>query len=323
MSDSLTKQFYQIDEILKGAKKVLVASHENPDPDAIGSVLALHCFFKEQNKISFPYLPDSPPKYLNFLPGFFEIKNEINDFQPDILFCLDYGDFRRLKLPNLLQPKNLITLDHHVGGDQRGEIKVIESNISSTAEIIYLLMKELGININKSIATCLLTGIISDSGGLRHSSTSSRTFKIASELFSLGVNYNQILHRTLSLDTFLEISKTLGKALTRIKFDKKNRLAYSWLSFKDLQPVSKKILFSDLAGIANLISIASPVNFGLFLVEYEPRKIKGSLRSGFSGERRVNELAKAMGGGGHPYAAGFKQEGTIEEVLKKVLDLIE
>lgn len=323
MSNHLIQQFQQIDELLKSAKRVLIASHENPDPDAVSSVLCLHYIFKKHDLESFPYLPDSPSKNLSFLPGFFEIKTEIEAFQPDILFGLDYGDFKRLRIPeHILENSFLkkITIDHHLEGDQRGEVKILESGFSSTTEIIYHWLKFENIEIDKEIATCLLTGIISDSGGFRHVSTSSGTLSIVSELLLKGVSLNKIARQTLTFNKSPGVSRAWGQILFQTKLDEGTNLAYSWLSFEDLKKF--RVNPTDFEGIANLISTVSPQNLGLFLVEYEKGKIKGSLRSEPSGEKNVIEAAKALNGGGHYYASGFSQEGTIEETLKKVLNLI-
>ncbi len=83
MTDSLIVQFQKIDELLKGAQKVLIASHENPDPDAVASVLTFDYVFRKKNLETLPFLPNLPPKNLSFLPGFFEVKNEIGSFKPD------------------------------------------------------------------------------------------------------------------------------------------------------------------------------------------------------------------------------------------------
>jgi len=322
MSNNLNEQFKQIGELLKGAQKVLIASHENPDPDAVSSVLTLHNIFKKDGLESFPYLPNPAPKNLNYLPGFFEIKQEIDDFEPDILFALDYGDFKRLKLPEHILNKqiNIVTIDHHAESDQRGQVKILEPEFSSTAEIVYHWLKYKNIEIDKDIAVCLLSGIISDSGGFRHVSTSSETLNIVSELLSLGVSLNKITRQTLTFDSPLNFSRAWGCALSRTKLDGKTNLAYSWVTQEDLSRY--KVNLADFDGITNLISTSSPVNLGLFLVEYEKGKIKGSLRSEPYKGRDVVKIAKNLGGGGHPYASGFQQEGTIEETLKKVLNLI-
>lgn len=324
MSNNLNEQFKQIDELLGGARRILVASHENPDPDAVSSVLTIHNVLKGAGFESFAYLPDPAPKNLNYLPGFFEIKRQTDGFEPDVLFALDYGDFKRLKLPEAIINRpglNIITIDHHANSDQRGAVKILEPEFSSTSEIIYHWLRHRKVEISKDISACLLSGIISDSGGFRHVSTSSATLNIVSKLLSSGVSLNKIIRQTISFDRPLSFSRAWGQVLSRTKLDVRTKLAYSWITLEDLGNYGVNL--ADFDGITNLISASSPVNLGLFLVEQEKGKIKGSLRSEPYQGKDVIKIAKAMGGGGHPYAAGFHQKGTIEETLKKVLNLIE
>ena len=323
MSDILESQFQGIGEILKGAKKVLIASHQNPDPDAVSSVLALHYVFKNMGLLSFPYLPNQPARSLSFLPGFLDIETEIKSFEPDVIFCLDYGDFKRLKLPEYLSIKDscrIVTIDHHLESDQRGEIRILETKASSTSEIIYSWLKYVNIEINQDLATLLLTGIFSDSGGFCHVSTTSQTLNIVSELLLKGASLNKIASQTLDFSKPLNRSRAWGYVLARIKLDQETGLAYSWVTPADLNRFEANLV--DFDGITNIISAVSRINVGLFLIEYENGKVKGSLRSEPAGGKNAAQIVKALGGGGHPYAAGFNQEGTIEEVLKKVLNLI-
>ena len=331
MSNKLNEQFRQIDELLKSARRVLVASHENPDPDAVVSVLLIHNFLKNSSRFGeagkgfkpLAYLPDNPPKYLNFLPGFFEIKTDISFFKPDVIFGLDYGDFKRLRIPDKIIQENspkIITIDHHIESDQKGDIKIIEPGISSTAEIIYYLLKYWGVNIDKDVAYCILNGIFSDTGGLKHVSTSSKTFRIVSELLLKGVSLNKIVRCTLAFQKSVNLSKAWGKVLARTELEEKTGLAYSWISAEDLNKFGVSV--GDFDGIANLISDSSPRNLSLFLIERQPGKIKGSLRSELLSRIDVVKIARPLGGGGHSYAASFQQEGTIDGVLKKVIDLI-
>lgn len=319
----MIQKFQQIDELLKNARRVLVTSHEHPDPDAVASILTTHHIFKKRGIEHGLYLPDEPPKNLYYLPGFFNIQTKIDNLEPDLLFCLDYGDFKRLHLPEhvLASPDlKIITIDHHVESDQQGSVKIIEPDFSSTSELIYHWAKYQNIGIDKDMAVCLLTGIISDSGGFRHVSTSSETLNIVSELLSKGISLNKISCQTLSFKKPPNLLQAWGMILVRTKLDEKNHLAYSWITPEDLGSFTAKA--TDFDGITNLISAASPKNLGLLLLEYEKGKIKGSLRSEPQGGVNVVQIAKALGGGGHAYAAGFNQEGTIEEVLKRVLDLV-
>jgi phosphoesterase RecJ-like protein len=320
MSNGISEQFQKINELLKGAQNIFITSHENPDADAVGSVLAMSSALDKQNFKNFIYLPDEAPQYLNFLPGFEKFKKEIPSFDFDLLICLDYGDFGRLKLPQNFSEEKIITLDHHLEGEQKGNIKIVDPEFSSTAEIIYLWLVESELEISKEIAICLLAGIISDTGGFKHVSTSPQTLEIASHLISLGAPLESISRQVLTSGKSLTASKIWAEALSRVTLDSKNNFAFSWISFDDLK--KNQASTSDLNGISSLISTISGASMSLFLVEYEKGKIKGSLRSEPYKGKKINEMAKAMGGNGHPYAAGFKQEGSVEEVIKRVYNLI-
>jgi phosphoesterase RecJ-like protein len=214
----------------------------------------------------------------------------------------------------------IVTIDHHLESDQRGEIKVLAPEASSTCEIIYRWLKYANVEINQDIATLLLTGIFSDSGGFCHVSTTSQTLNIVSELILSGASLNKIAKQTLDFSKPLNLSRAWGYVLARTKLDEATGLAYSWVTPADLNKFEANLV--DFDGITNIISAVSRINVGLFLVEYENGKVKGSLRSEPVGGKNVAQIVKPLGGGGHPYAAGFNQEGTVEEVLKKVLNLI-
>ncbi|HJN62401.1 MAG TPA: bifunctional oligoribonuclease/PAP phosphatase NrnA [Candidatus Parcubacteria bacterium] len=319
MPDSITHQFSLVNKSLKRAKNVLITSHENPDADAVGSLLALNSAFLKLNIKSVCYLSDQPSPSLNFLPHFFDIKNSLDSMNFDLLFCLDYGDFKRLKLPNSFHKKPMITFDHH-RGEQEGFVKIIRPDFSSTAELIYYFLKEAKIEIDKPIATCLLAGIVSDTGIFSHISTSAQTMKVASDLLIKGAPLTKIIRQELIPRYGTLNNKIWGQVLSRVKFEKQKGLAYSSLTYENLKEQSINSL--NLTGVASTISTIFPANLSLFLVEYEKGKIRGSLRSEPFRGKRVDSIARIMGGGGHPYAAGFKCDGTIEEVLKKVQNLI-
>ncbi len=325
----LEVKFQEVDEMVGRAKNIFITAHENPDADAIGSVLGINLALKKQNKQTFCYLPSPLCLGLDFLPDFSEIKSpenqkiekkDFNDF--DLFFCLDYGDFKRLNLSQDIEEKKIITFDHHLKSDQRGQVKIIEPKISSTSEIIYLWLKNRSSNsFDKEIATCLLTGIISDTGGFSHISCSSQTMKIASELISDGAPLGKIVKEVLTFDKAQQISKIWGKILSKMVKNEKTGLLYSWLSFEDLEKYQVKQ--TDLSRISSMLSAVSDASTALFLVEYEPGKVLGSLRTEPYKGKNVAYLASALGGGGHPNAAGFQQDGTIEDVLKKVIKLLE
>jgi len=322
MKKEWKESFEKIDKILNSRKRILVTSHQNPDADAVGSVLLVGDILKEKRHDVYLYLPSPPPLSLSFLRGFFEIKTEIKNFLPEVLFCLDYGDFKRLNLPQFVLNSSplIVTIDHHLKSDQRGVVKVIDCQACSTTEILYYWMKFQDININQHQATYILAGILGDTGGFRYSLPRSETFKIVSELLLKGGQFEKIIRNVLFPHSSLCFYKLWGKILSKTSFFSKKEVVYSYLSFEEKRECTN-ISLTDFDGIANLICNLSPKKVGLFLIEYEKGKVKGSLRSEREGVD-VAEIAKKLGGGGHKYAAGFEQRGEIKEILRKISELI-
>jgi len=322
MTNETEKQFQKIKYLLSEKKRVLVMAHENPDADAVGSMLALSFLLEKMGHQVFLFSPDELPEYLNFLPSFESITNNLPLLENvDLAFCLDYGDFKRLRFSDDFLEEKIITIDHHLESTQKGIVKIIDSGYSSTAEIIYFLANYLGLEIDKTIATCLLSGILYDTGGLRHISTSPQTLKVVSDLLSKGLSLEDISQKILTSGKSLIDSKIWAEVLSRVVLDKKRKFVFSWVYFEDFNKY--QISISDLDGIASLISTISDASFSLFLIESEKGKIKGSLRSEPHKAENIIGIAKALGGNGHSFAAGFKQEGSIEEVLQKVYNFID
>lgn len=320
----IREQFQEIKNLVGDAKRILIASHENPDADAIGSTVALGMALDKLNlgHEVFLFSPEKPSDYLNFLPNINDVKSvspSLNSM--DLIFGLDYGDFRRLQLSDEFSEERIITIDHHLESSQKGVVKIIEPECSSTAEIIYLLADFFRIGINKDMASCLLAGIIYDTGGLKHAATSSQTLRIVSDLLSKGISFDYISNKILAAGKSLADSRIWAEVLSRVVFDSKKRFVFSWVSFDDFNKY--QISPSGLDGISSLISTISGASLSLFLIEHERGKIKGSLRSEPHKGKDIIELAKALGGNGHSFAAGFRQEGSIEEVLQRVYNLID
>jgi phosphoesterase RecJ-like protein len=315
-------KFKEIDKRIEGSKNILISAHENPDADAFGSVLALNLFLKKKGLNPYLYIPGFSGGSLGFLPDFFKIRGFFpKNINFDMLFGLDYGSFERLNIPeNSIPEENVVTIDHHKG-NHKGSIKVIDEKISSACELLYnWFLSENG--IDKEIADCLLTGIVADTGGFSHISTSPETLKSVSYLLSKGASLSKIANCVLSSRSVFqkESSQVFGKVLSRIKVIPDRGLTYSWLSFDDTE---KGFSTFDLNGIPSVLCKESSCNFALFLFEYEKGKVKGSLRSEPFKGKKVDSIARELGGGGHPYASGFKQEGTVDSVLKNVLGLVQ
>lgn len=316
MDKELIGQFQELIKLLMGAKNILITAHKHPDGDALGSVLALHLGLKNGKKInSIPYFLDKPQNY-DFLPGFSEIKTKFSKNKSDFLIGLDYGDFKRLEIKGGSFPeKRIITIDHHLPSDHRGIFQIVRPDFSSTSEIIYYFFKQAKIPIDKDIATCLLTGIYTDSGGFKHAVTSSLTLGASADLLSKGASLPNIIRGTITMKS-PDILKLWGKALSRVQHDKDSGMVYSWITNKDLKgKIPENLGVGDLAAD---ISMRSGAPFTLLLVEHRPREFKGSLRSESYHNVDVAKVAKALGGGGHKLSAGFEKTGSLEEIIDTI-----
>ena len=316
MDEELIGKFHELTKLLTGAKNILITAHRDPDCDALGSVLAMHLGFKKGKKInSIPYFSDRPQNY-SFLPGFSEIKTKFSKNKIDFLIGLDYGDFRRLEVGGGNFPeKKIITIDHHLPSDHRGTFKIVRPDFSSASEIIYYFFKETKIPIDRDIATCLLAGIYTDSGGFKHAATSSLTLEAAADLLSKGASLSHIIQKTITMKS-PDILRIWGRALSRVRHDKDSGMVYSWITNKDLKgKIPANLGVGDLAAD---ISVRSGAPFTLLLVEHRPKEFKGSLRSESYHNVDVAKVAKALGGGGHKLSAGFEKKGALKDVIKLV-----
>ncbi len=321
MTRDINQEFECINEILQEVGTILIAAHEYPDADAVGAMLAVGNMLATRGQDCTLYLPHLPPKNLNFLPGSHKIVNDLGEKQLefDLLFAFDYGDFARLRLPQEIEARHIITIDHHPFSSQRGDVCIIAPEYSSTSEIVYWWFKHLGFAIDQDIATCLLCGIIGDSGSFTHVSTSSMTFKSVGGLLQQKAEFKKVLQHT---HTFYDekLAKLAGGILSRIKINQRTGLAYSWSRARELELGTANYLFED---IPTIIATASNKNLGLFLAEERTGIVRGSLRSEPHSQFDVSALAKILGGGGHKYSAGFRYRGSLSEALKKVLELLE
>ena len=311
-------KFNKINELIAQSKNILIVSHRAPDEDAVGSALALKFALKKQGINSSVFISDYSAKKYSFLPGYNLIDSELNSNDFDLIFALDYGDVRRLAIDSLLEQKNpiVITIDHHVdeGANHIGEVKILEP-ISSTSEIIYYYLKELGWSIDRDIATCLLTGIIGDTGGFLHSNTSYQTLLTVGELLSQGIRINKIIKQILNSNAFVNNSESLGQLLSQAEKHPELDLVYLIINNNDFEKWHK----SDLDNLASAINTVEDCKWALLLVEYQKGKTKGSLRSEEYKGIDVSKIASLFNGGGHRFASGFRVDGEPEKVFRQLI----
>lgn len=306
-------------ELIDKEKSFILATHVQPDGDAIGSLLGFGLLLSKMGKDVFLTWgePISVPSQYSFLPGVELLKNP-SLCPPTVgnFVALDCATLDRLgSLSKVAEKvKNLVSVDHHSDKIRFGGLNLIDKHASSTAEIILRISKALNLELDKDIATCLYVAIVTDTGRFQYSNTSGTTFKIAEELVSYGVLPNRIfqnLYENISFDYL----KLLGLALARTTFVEDRGLIYTWILQSDLKETGAKL--SQAENLIDSLRSVKGIKVAAVIKEQGDRRFNVSLRS--KSKIKVNKLAEQFGGGGHPNAAGFKSADGFDETVDKLL----
>jgi phosphoesterase RecJ-like protein len=315
-------------DLIKSSEDILILTHKNPDGDAVGSVLGLAIALKSLGKNVSCFSKDAVPKAFEFLPNTIFIRSQISPKQYDLIILLDCASFLRTGVDDIetivTSFSSLVVIDHHPQDKSNCTyvdncVEIIDYHSSSTAILIYGLLKELNIKITKDIANCLLTGILTDTGSFQNDNTNPQSLKIAAELVRKGPRIDKIVRNVFGSRSISAI-KLWGKALSRIRTDDKIGMAVSYVSKRDMEECGAEK--EDLSGLVSVINTISDAKFSLLLTEYDNQKIKGSLRSSEGKGIDVSKVARSLGGGGHKLASGFEIDGDIENSIDKVSEII-
>ena len=308
----------QLTEALRQADNVLIASHVFPDADAIGSQLALGNILESLGKRVFYYCQEYVASMYEFLPGSEQLSNNFPDVaQFDAAVAVDCGDRHRLgdKMVQLLTISPFIVIDHHAGHKDFGDISWVESDRSSTGEMIFDLAMALGADISYSAAFCLYTAIVSDSGSFKYESTSAYTFQVAAHLLNLGVMPSDVagkLYDNFSVNRLRLLEKVLGSLA--LYSDGQIAVITATNEMFEASGAQRE----DTEEFINLPRALRSVKVAAFLKETLDGYIKVSLRA--KGECDVSRVAMKYGGGGHRNAAGYRIKGeTLAGVSDELL----
>lgn len=318
------KESKKIFKEIRKAEKILLNCHRGPDPDSIGGALAMYGVLTQVGKQSEIVCPSEELfDDVRFLKNYEKIRKGIDfsnfDFDEyDLFITLDSSSTEQVTgLKDFQTPIPLINIDHHTSNLGYGKINLIDSKKISTCEILYLVFRDWVANIDSSIATALLTGIIGDSGVFRYPGTTEQTLKIAGELMEKGADKDKIIFAIYG-STDLNTMKFWGEALRVSKIDTKGKFFWSAISHETFVKYKRPSVGRETA--ASLFAQTTDgTEFGFVAVEQEPRVLSISFRSraGFD----TSKIAEELGGGGHVYASGAKVEGlpfdkAVEKVLK-------
>lgn len=321
----------QLKSLLSIPKDIVITSHRNPDGDAIGSSLAMYHYLNEFGHTVRVIFPSEYPDFVAWMSDAEKIT--IYDIEPerseelvqkaDIIFCLDYNSLDRIdKLGEViatLKDTQIVMIDHHLFPDIQADFQISEPSASSTCELIYDFIAMMGDRdkINVTIAECIFTGILTDTGSFKYS-TSPKLFKIVSHLLELGVDdykLNDLIFNSLE-EKHLRL---LGHCLkNRMEIIPEYKTGIIWLNRNDYEQFD--IQRGDTEGIVNYLLKLKDIKIAAFITE-QPTIVKLSLRS--KGDISVQEIArKHFKGGGHKNASGGSSYSTLKGTINKLKQIL-
>ena len=312
-------------EVIQNSKRILIASHERPDADAIGSMLALGLALTRFEKEIACYNKDGVPKVLEFLPGSRSVIKSLTNVRGtfDCTIILDCTDVSRVgkEFLNFINKSNCgtsIIVDHHQTTRATADLYLLDPAFSSTGMIVHLLIRELNLDIDPDIAINLYATIVGDTGSFRYSNTSPETFRVAAELLEHGANPSDISQSLYESET-PERLQLIGLAISTLELLENGRIASVILNKEMFNRTSTTGEDSD--GIVNYPRSVKGVEVAVLFNELE--KInhsesfwKVSLRS--KGEVDVATIAETFCGGGHKRSAGCTLKGSLSDVKDRI-----
>ncbi|MBU0597795.1 bifunctional oligoribonuclease/PAP phosphatase NrnA [Patescibacteria group bacterium] len=308
--------FQKIKDEIDKANKVIVITHQNPDGDALGSLLGMHHYLRLVKTDHTLFCLTETPDYLKFLPDTEHISNDENHLmknEHDLIIILDSGDlqyagvdkhFRKIKgLPVV------INIDHHPTNQYYGHINLVHPQASSTSEIIFHFLDYFRLPITKEVATSLLTGILTDTGSFSNLATTPSSMEVSSKLLTSGARVREIITNTFRNKSLSQL-QLWGRALSRLKHNKKTGIVTTVLTQQDFDELG--IDDESGEGFANFLNNVEQARAIIVLREKLDGTIKGSLRT-TQPDVDVSKIAEFFGGGGHKKAAGFTIKGQLKE----------
>lgn len=314
---------------------IVVVTHFKPDADALGSSLGLAGFLRKKKHRVTVVTPSDYPAFLAWMPGNDQVvalsKDDNRPLEKareamkkaQLIFCLDFSNLKRTEdLADSIRSASAtkVLVDHHLEPERFADFEQWNVASASTAGLIYQLIVELGEThlIDADIADCLYAGLMTDTGGFRHSNTTQAEFQIASDLVGRGANPSRVAKLVYDTNSLERLRLTGFVLAQKLQVLPEYRTAYIALSAEELRQFGSQT--GDTEGLVNYGLSVSNVRLSVLLYERKS-EIKYSFRS--LGDFSVNEFARRhFEGGGHKNAAGGTFKGTLDEALRKFLDLL-
>lgn len=296
-------------QLIDQSQRILLTTHERTDGDDLGSVLALANHLQKVGKNITLAIKGGVPEQLRYLPLHEWVEEDVDRTDFDLIVISGCSNIARCGLPVVMESRvPILNIDHHPDNTSYGHLNVVAPDKSSVAELVYDFFIHCNWPITPGIATCLLTGIFTDTGSFMHSNTEARTLDAAADLMRKGARTATVARHTYKGKN-IEGLKAWGKALENAYYDPDQKIIYSIITEEELQELGNPPL-DYFEGLVETLNKVPEAKFALFLKQ-DGGVIKGSLRSDPHKGTDVKKIAHLFGGGGHTWASGFSVAGKL------------
>jgi phosphoesterase RecJ-like protein len=316
-TSTVVPQLEQIADVIRRSERFVLSSHARPDGDAIGSQLAMAFALGALGKHVRVINRDAPPAAMMAFPGVPDIEvAERVDGRFDAAIIMECGDLSRTGVAGLDQ-FFVINVDHHQGNTGYGRINWFDPSRAACAEMVYDIVRALGVPLSVEIATHLYLAILTDTGAFHYSGISPRTFEICREAVAAGVDPTLVARQVYDTNPLSRV-KLFGAVLGAMRVDDSGRIAVLYLDHEIARQAGGT--YDDTEGLINFPLSVKDIQAVIFFKQDEGDEYRVSLRS--KGDVDVAAVCREYGGGGHKNAAGCTMTGAIEglreEIVKKV-----
>jgi phosphoesterase RecJ-like protein len=308
----------QIVDAIRARRRFVLSSHSRPDGDSIGSQLAMAYALRAMGKTATVVNADLAPAPLLAFPGVLDIRVAAEvDGDFDAAIIMECGDLGRTGVAGL-DRFFVVNIDHHPGNTSYGQINWFDAQAAACGELVFDLIRALGVQLSAEIATHIYLAILTDTGSFHYSTISPRTFEICRDCLEAGVDPVSVARSVYDSNNMGRL-KLFGAVLSAMQIDATGRIAIVYLDHEMARAAGGT--YEDTEGLINLPLTVKEIQAVVFFKQDEGERYRVSMRS--KGEIDIGAVAKSFGGGGHKNAAGCTVSGGIDALQKTFVQKIE
>jgi len=313
-----TTALHRIVDAIRARRTFVISSHSRPDGDSIGSQLAMACALRDLGKEARVVNKDLAPGPLLAFPGVpeIEIADEVSGTY-DAAIIMECGDLARTGVAGL-ERQLIINIDHHPGNSEYGQINWFDASAAACGEMVFELIKALGVPVSVEIGTHIYLAILTDTGSFHYGNLTPRTFDMCRQVIEAGVDPVAVARSVYDSNNMGRL-KLFGAVLSAMQIDAAGRIAIVYLDHEMARAAGGT--YEDTEGLINLPLTVKEIQAVVFFKQSEGEEYRVSMRS--KGDIDIGAVAKEFGGGGHKNAAGCTVTGAIDALQKLFVEKIE